>query len=113
MDLRRLEHFLAVVDHGGFTAASRQLPVSQPALSLSVKELELELGAPLFEPVGRRVLLTSAGRALVGPARQSLRDVETGRAAVAAVVGVTAGTLALASLPTLVADPLAGLVGRF
>jgi DNA-binding transcriptional LysR family regulator len=113
MDLRRLEHFLAVVDHGGFTAASRQLPVSQPALSLSVKELELELGAPLFERVGRRVLLTSAGQALVGPARQSLRDVETGRAAVAAVVGVTAGTLALASLPTLAADPLAGLVGRF
>jgi LysR family carnitine catabolism transcriptional activator len=113
MDLRRLEHFLAVVDHGGFTAAARQVSASQPGLSLAVKELELELGVPLFERLGRRLLLTSAGEALVGPARQALRDVETGRAAVAAVSGLGAGTLALASLPTLAADPMAELVGRF
>jgi LysR family transcriptional regulator, carnitine catabolism transcriptional activator len=113
MELRRLEHFLAVVDHGGFTAASYEVDVSQPGLSLAVKELELELGVPLFERLGRRVLLTAAGRALVGPARQALRDVETGRAAVAAVAGAGAGTLALATLPTLAADPLADLVGRY
>jgi DNA-binding transcriptional LysR family regulator len=113
MELRRLQHFLAVVDHGGFTAASVEVGVSQPGLSLAVKELELELGVSLFERLGRRVLLTAAGRALVGPARQAVRDVETGRAAVAAVAGASAGTLALASLPTLAADPLAGMVGRY
>jgi LysR family carnitine catabolism transcriptional activator len=113
MELRRLEHFLAVVDHGGFTAAAREVSVSQPGLSLAVRELEQELGIPLFERLGRRVLLTPAGAALVGPARQTLRDAETGRAAVAAIAGIEAGTLALASLPTLAADPLAGLVGRF
>jgi LysR family carnitine catabolism transcriptional activator len=113
MDLRRLTYFLAVVDHGGFTAAADEVDVSQPALSLAVKELERELGVGLFDRVGRRVHLTAAGQALVEPARQALRDVETGRAAVAAVAGVRAGTLALASLPTLAADPLAELVGRF
>jgi len=113
MDLRRLSHFLAVVDHGGFTAAADVIDVSQPALSLAVKELELELGVPLFDRLGRRVQLTAAGRALAGPARQALRDVETGRAAVAAVSGARAGTLALASLPTLTAAPLAAMVGRF
>ncbi len=113
MDLRRLTYFLAVVDHGGFTAAAVEVDVSQPALSLAVKELEREVGVRLFDRVGRRVLLTAAGRALVEPARQALRDVETGRAAVAAVAGVRAGTLALASLPTLAADPLAELVGRY
>jgi DNA-binding transcriptional LysR family regulator len=113
MDLRRLEHFLAVADHGGFTAASAEVDVSQPGLSQAVKELERELGTALFERLGKRVELTAAGRALIGPARQALRDVETGRAAVAAVVGARAGTLSLASLPTLAADPLAGLVGRF
>ncbi len=113
MDLRRLTYFLAVVDHGGFTAAADEVDVSQPALSLAVKELERELGVALFDRVGRRVRLTAAGEALVGPARQALRDVETGRAAVAAVAGVRSGSLALASLPTLVADPLAELVGRF
>ena len=113
MELRRLEHFLAVVDYGGFTAAAAEVGVSQPGLSFAIKELEKELGVQLFDRVGRRVQLSAAGRALVEPARQALRDVETGRAAVAAVAGVIAGTLALASLPTLAADPLADLVGRF
>ncbi|HEX3460771.1 MAG TPA: LysR family transcriptional regulator [Acidimicrobiales bacterium] len=75
MDLRRLEHFLAVADHQGFTAASRAVSVSQPALSLAVKELEAELGTVLFHRLGRRVVVTPAGAALIGPARQALRDV--------------------------------------
>jgi len=113
MDTNRLRHFVAVVDHGGFTAASKAVFVSQPALSLAVKELERELGTPLFARVGRGVQLTAAGIALLGPARQALRDIETGRAAVAAVAGVLAGSLSVCSLPTLAADPMAELVGRF
>ncbi len=113
MDTRRLQHFVAVVDHGGFTAASKATFVSQPALSLAVKELEAELGTPLFDRIGRRVQLTAAGTALLGPARQVLRDLETGRAAVTAVSGLESGVLSLASLPTLAADPTATLVGRF
>jgi DNA-binding transcriptional LysR family regulator len=113
MESQRLRHFVAVVDHGGFTAAAKAVYVSQPALSLAVKELEAELGAALFTRTGRRVQLTSAGEALLGPARQVLRDLETGQAAVAAVAGLEAGNLTLASLPTLVADPVAPLVGRF
>jgi DNA-binding transcriptional LysR family regulator len=113
MESRRLRHFLAVAEHGGFTAAAQAAYVSQPALSLAVKELEAELGAVLFTRRGRLVRLTAAGEALLGPARQVLRDLETGRAAVAAVAGLTAGNLTLASLPTLVADPLAPLVGTF
>ena len=57
--------------------------------------------------------LTPAGEAFVGPARQALRDVETARASAASVAGLETGTLALGSLPTLAADPLADLVGRF
>ena len=113
MDLRRLTYFLAVVDEGGFTSAAKAVFVSQPALSLAIKELEHELGTELFERLGRKVRLTSAGEALVGPARQALRDVETGRAAVEAVAGLRSGTLSLASLPTLAAHPMADLVGRF
>ncbi len=113
MNLRRLTYFLAVVDHGGFTAAARAVFVSQPALSLAIKELEHELGTELFQRLGRTVRLTAAGEVLVGPARQALRDVETGKAAVQAVVGLRGGTLSLASLPTLAAHPLADLIGRF
>jgi LysR family carnitine catabolism transcriptional activator len=113
MDSRRLQHFVAVVDHGGFTAAAKAVFVSQPALSLAVKELESELGTLLFDRIGRRVQLTAAGAALVGPARQVLRDLDIGRAVVLAVSGLESGSLSLACLPTLAADPTADLIGRF
>ena len=113
MDSNRLRHFVAVVDHGGFTAAAHAVYVSQPALSLAVKELEAELGVALFTRTGRRVQLTPAGMALLEPARQVLRDLETGQAAVDAVAGLRAGNMTMASLPTLAADPVAPLVGAF
>ena len=113
MDSNRLRHFVAVVDHGGFTAASQAVYVSQPALSLAVKELETELGVALFTRNGRKVYLTAAGMALLEPARQVLRDLETGKAAVDAVAGLEGGYLTMASLPTLAADPVAPLVGAF
>ena len=113
MDSNRLRHFVAVVDHGGFTAAAQAVYVSQPALSQAVKELEAELGVALFVRTGRKVWLTAAGTALLEPARQVLRDLETGQAAVDAVAGLEAGNMTLVSLPTLAADPVAPLVGAF
>src|SRR5881394_1320821 len=108
MDLRRLRLFLAVVDHRGFTAAAAAIHVAQPALSLAVRELERELDATLLVRSRLGVTLTSAGAALVEPARQALHDVE-----VAAVTGLLAGHVDVAALPTLAADPLAGVAGRF
>jgi LysR family carnitine catabolism transcriptional activator len=113
MDLRRLRLFLAVVDEGGFTRAADAMFVSQPSVSQAMRELEEELSTPLFHRVGRGVVLTSAGEALVSPARQVLRDVEVGEAAVASVTGLLTGRLDLCSLPTLAVDPVAPLVGAF
>src|SRR5437773_2312171 len=113
MDLRRLEMFLAVADTGTFTRAAQAVHVSQPALSQAVRELETELGTHLFDRVPRGAVLTAAGEALVGPARQALRDVETARAAVAAVAGLEAGRLDLCAIPTLAVDPMPALVGAF
>jgi DNA-binding transcriptional LysR family regulator len=113
MDLRRLRLFLAVVDHRGFTRAAEAEFVSQPSVSQAIRELEDELGTLLFHRVGRGVVLTPAGEALVGPARQTLRDVETARAAVAAVGGLEAGRLDLCALPTLAVDPVAPITGAF
>jgi DNA-binding transcriptional LysR family regulator len=113
MVLRRLRLFLAVVDGGGMTRAAEAERVSQPSVSQAIQELERELGTELFFRVGRRVVLTPSGEALVAPARQALRDVETGRAAVAAVAGLEAGRLDVAALSTLAVDPLAPLVGAF
>ncbi|MCX4733051.1 LysR family transcriptional regulator [Streptomyces sp. NBC_01363] len=54
MELRQLRHFMAVVTHGGFTAAARAEPIVQSALSTSVRNLERELAADLFDRTGRR-----------------------------------------------------------
>lgn len=113
MDLRGLGYVVAIVDEGGFGKAAAALGVTQPSLSQAVKALENELGAQLFHRLGRSVALTPAGEALLGPARQALRDAAVARAAVAQVVGLEAGRLDLVCLPTLAVDPVADLVGRF
>lgn len=113
MDLRQASYVVAVVDEGSFTAAAASIPVSQPALSQAVAALERELGAPLFHRIGRRVQLTPAGEAFVGPARRMLRDATIARSAVSDVAGLTGGRLDIVAIPTLVVEPLVDLVGRF
>jgi DNA-binding transcriptional LysR family regulator len=113
MELRQLEYAVAVADHGGFTRAAAARHVSQPALSQGIQALERELAVVLFDRLGRHVSVTAAGEAFLGPARQVLRDVETLRAAVAGVRGLTAGHLDVVALPTLAVDPVATLVGAF
>jgi DNA-binding transcriptional LysR family regulator len=113
MDERRLRYFLAIVEEGSVTAAAERLHVAQPSLSQSLRSIEQELGAELFHRVGRGLQLTSAGRALIGPARQALLAIDAARSAVRETAELLAGELAIAALATLAADPLAELVGRF
>lgn len=113
MELRQLEYFLAVVEHGTLTKAAAALHLAQPSLSQMIKTLERDLGTQLFHRVGRRLVLSPAGHVLIDPARVVLRDAATARATVAEVRGLTGGRLELASLSTLAVDPLAPLVGAF
>ncbi|UGT43969.1 LysR family transcriptional regulator [Nocardia yamanashiensis] len=64
LDSRRLQQFLCVAEHSGFSRAAEQLHLSQQALSSSVAKLESQLGVSLFDRSGRRVRLTPAGEAL-------------------------------------------------
>ena len=60
--LRQLRYFNAVVEHGSFSRAAESVFVSQPALSLQIRELEQTLGSPLLARVSRGVVLTPRGR---------------------------------------------------
>jgi len=60
--LRQLKIFEAVARHLSFTRASEELHLTQPAVSMQVKQLEDVVGVPLFEQVGKRIFLTDAGQ---------------------------------------------------
>jgi DNA-binding transcriptional LysR family regulator len=113
MELRQLEHFLAVAEHGSFTRAAREVHIVQSALSSSIRALEADLGAPLFQRTTRRVVLAPAGEALLPAARQILGTVRVARRQVAAVSGLVSGRLALGSIQTLTAVNLPDVLARF
>lgn len=77
MDLRRLTHFVAVVEAAGFTRAAEQLHLSQQALSSSVQQLEKEIGATLLLRAGRQITLTPAGQTLLDEGRTLLAAAKT------------------------------------
>jgi DNA-binding transcriptional LysR family regulator len=112
MELRHLEHFVAVAEERHFTRAAERLRVAQSGLSASVRSLERELGGTLFVRSTRRVELTDAGRALLIEARRTLASATAARQAVAAVQGLVRGTLAIGAeqclgvinLPRVLAD---------
>ncbi|MDE3202597.1 MAG: LysR family transcriptional regulator [Acidobacteriota bacterium] len=113
LDVRRLNLFLAVVDHGGFSKAAAAVHLSQPALSQAIAELEAELGGPLFHRLSRSVTLTDVGQSLLGPARSVMRAIDQARQVTGEVTGLARGRLELSALRTLSADPLPALLGRF
>ncbi|MFE7623006.1 LysR family transcriptional regulator [Streptomyces sp. NPDC057509] len=113
MEIRQLRHFMAVITHGSFTAAARAELIVQSALSTSVRNLERELGADLFERTGRRVVLTEAGRALIPSARTVLAGTDAARDAVAAVSGLATGRVRIGTIQTLTCVDLAAELAAF
>ena len=107
--LDQLQAFVLVLQTGSFSAAAVRLALTQPAVSLQVRELERRLGVRLLERVGRKVAPTAAGVLLLGHANAILNAVDQAAAAVQAqsdsVVGVvrlgTGATACIHLLPPL------------
>ncbi len=97
MDIHELQAFVAVAEQGSFSRASESLFLTQPAVSKRIAHLEEELGAPLFDRIGRQVRLTEAGRALLPRARDILLALAEARRALGEISGNVAGPLAIAT----------------
>lgn len=76
MELYQLRYFLAVAETGNFTKAAQRAFISQPSLSQQILNLEEEFGQPLFHRLGRKAVLTEAGKTLMEGARRILGDVD-------------------------------------
>ena len=113
MDLKQLEYFVAVVDLGGFSRASRLLGIAQPAISRQVRSLEVELRQSLLRRNGRGALPTEAGKRLLDHARSILQQVERARREVDEVKGAPAGHVVIGLPPTLALALTATIVREF
>jgi LysR family cyn operon transcriptional activator len=98
MELRHIRYFVRAAEFLHFTRAAESLCVSQPALSLHIKQLEEEVGSPLFDRTGghvRHVRLTEAGKRLLVHAREILREIERGKQEIADLRGLLCGHVTL------------------
>src|SRR5258708_8366744 len=100
MELRHLRYFVAVADTLGFRQASKQLHVSQPSLSVQIKQLEDELGVTLFRRSKRQVEITRAGEVFLSAAREILLKVKQSSAAALHAESGQPGTIPLSFFPT-------------
>jgi DNA-binding transcriptional LysR family regulator len=113
MEVRQLEHFVAIAEEHSFTRAARRLNYVQSALSVSIQSLERELGIRLFDRTTHRVALTDAGEALLPSARQTLVSVEQTRDMAAALTGVVRGTLRIGIMQSFAFLDIPALLGEF
>jgi DNA-binding transcriptional LysR family regulator len=91
MTLQQVLDFLAVLEHGGLHAAARQRGQTQPALSRSLRRLEADLGAPLFERHAGGMRPTPYGRRFAEHARRMVHEAGQARDAVRQMRGDAGG----------------------
>jgi DNA-binding transcriptional LysR family regulator len=100
LTLRQLKIFDAVAHHLSFTRASKALHLTQPAVSMQIKQLEEEVGLPLFEQVGKKVFLTDAGEEMQRYAASILETLDEAREVFDEMRGLERGRLRIAVAST-------------
>ncbi|MDD5104310.1 MAG: LysR family transcriptional regulator [Desulfuromonadaceae bacterium] len=101
MDLRQLKFFLGVAACESFTKAAEQLHIAQPALSIAIKKLEVELDVLLFNRRDRKISLTAEGEALLLHAQGILQGVRNAKQEIADLRGLLKGEVRVGLTPML------------
>lgn len=113
MDIRQLEHFVAILEAGGQTKAAQAVGVTQQALSKSLARLEDELGARLIERTPKGVTPTRAGARLLETARTVLAETGHLRRDIDGLLGRGPATLVVGLGPIAASGEVGRRIGRF
>lgn len=113
MEVHQLRYFCAVAKTENFTRAAAQEHVAQPSLSQQIQKIEQELGAKLFDRLGRGVRLTAFGRAFLPRAQAILRELGEATSEIQQMAGSESGTIVFGSIPTIAPYFLPRRVSRF
>lgn len=100
LTLRQLEVFEAVTHHLSYSRASETLHLTQPAVSMQIKQLEETIGMPLFEQLGKKIYLTEAGQELQRYSRNILQQLDEAEAVFEEMKGMRRGKLAISVAST-------------
>ncbi|MGR3764217.1 LysR family transcriptional regulator [Rossellomorea sp. NS-SX7] len=100
MEINQLKAFELVARLGSFSKASRHLDVSQPTISLRIKELEKDIGGFLFVRAGKQMELTDLGRGFLPYARQALDTLHKGQERAQSIKEGKRGEITIGTLPT-------------
>jgi DNA-binding transcriptional LysR family regulator len=98
--LRQLKVFEAVANNLSFSRAAEELHLTQPAVSMQVQALVEQVGVPLFEQMGKKIFLTTAGDELLRHARRIAQQLREAEEAMAAIRGVRGGRLNIGVVST-------------
>jgi LysR family carnitine catabolism transcriptional activator len=110
---RQLEILVAAADAESFSAAAERLGISQPSLSESIRRIEREIGAPLFERTTRSLKLTDDGRHAASIAREVVRDFKAALQRLASRGDGSQGRITIAALPSIACAVLPAAIDAF
>src|SRR5581483_5622187 len=100
MELRQLRYFVALAEELSFTRAAAKMHISQSTLSHQIRQMEDELGQPLFDRLGKKVAITDDGEALLASATRALREVDAGLRLMKSAPDPLVGTLRVGATHT-------------
>lgn len=113
VDIRHLRAFLTVAAEQNFTRAAERLHMTQPTLSVIIRDLETALNVKLFDRTTRSVNLTVAGRYLLPDARRMVRDMERTLADIRSITDLEQGSVKLAVLPSIATSLVPAALASF
>ncbi len=113
ISLRHMRVFVAVADHGTFTAAAEVLGLTPSGLTATIRQFEDVAGTPLFDRTTRQVTLSATGARFLPTARRLISEFEEALGDLDALSKGIGGTIRIAAAPSVLTRILPGVISRF